>query len=81
MLRSGLVRLKFVFELPSVAGTIGKRVVAMDEHHHRATGPGRSQIALVDGATTELPEAYRRACRLAADGRNHDARRFYAGLN
>ena len=52
----------------------------MARHHRKAKAPQRSRRALAAAKTAELPETYRRACRLAADGQYDEARKVYAGL-
>jgi glycosyltransferase involved in cell wall biosynthesis len=54
----------------------------MAKHHRRrkAKPARRSRRADVAAATAQPPEAYHRACRLAADGSLDDARRLYAEL-
>ena len=54
----------------------------MARHHRkRAKAPRRSRHALAVAGTAELPEVYRRACRLAANGHHDEARQLYAGFD
>jgi hypothetical protein len=70
-----------VSEASSSADTFRKLVVAMARHHRRGMAPRRSRHVLATANTSELPESYRRACRLATSGQYDEARRLYIELN
>jgi glycosyltransferase involved in cell wall biosynthesis len=53
----------------------------MARHHRRGKAPRRSRHVLAAVNTSELPESYCRACRLATNGQHDEARRLYTELN
>ena len=68
-------------ECTTFVDAIGKLAITMGKHHRRAKRPRRAQAIAATVTTPQLPEAYRRASRLAAGGQYDEARRLYGELD